>query len=116
MKSLHLLISSFIIISFVFCPNVLAQNQSADKLYKKAKLAYQKPDCHDTLEYLDEYLKIGSPSEQKLASIKAVEQWCKKYLVEGIKESSAFGFMEIHKDPEITEQGKQMIKEMPKLQ
>lgn len=115
MKSLRLLTKIYFIILPFLVPCVHAQDQSADDLFQKAKYAYQKPDCQATLLYLDEYLKVGSPSAHKLSSIQAVRQWCKKFLAEGIKSSSAFGFMDINKEPELTKQGKQMLKTMPKL-
>ena len=56
-----------------FCSN---RQKHADEVYKRAKFAYESGDCISTNIYLNEYLYLEQPSEEKSKAITAILNWC----------------------------------------
>lgn len=113
MKSLRLLISFVVILT---SPISGAEGITPEELYEKAKAAYVKPDCNMTLYYLDRYLKVDKPSDEKLASINSVKQWCKSFLSKGVYISTIHGYSGPSRSEEhVTEVGEEMLKSKPPI-
>jgi hypothetical protein len=86
-----------------------------NEIYEKAKIAYLKPECRDTIYYLEEYLKVSQPDNMKRASINSVILWCKKFLNEGVTVSKTYGIISTSDEEIITKEGKKMLHDKPKI-